>query len=365
MSVIENDPLLTEISPEAPTGADVEYDPEYFELEKLAKGTPAAEIGDAKKEAEEPEWPEVKAAALKLFERTRDLRVAMILIAALLKTDGVAGFHDGVAVIKGLVEKFWDNVYPKLDPDDNNDPTIRVNVLKCFDGDGMAEDLHKIKLRLREAVLTNSPQKIGKFGYRDVQIANGEVPPPVAKEGGPPVVVPDTKLIDAAFEDTATEYLVDEQTAVQESIDTIKEMEGILNEKLGGTEGPNLAGLLETLDLLKGVLDTQLAKRGIGEAPATEDDSGGGATDGGDSAPRGGGAISGEIGSRNDVIRMLDKICDYYEKYEPTSPVPVFMKRAKRLVTMNFVDLIKDLAPEAMQKIDVFTGEPAAETPAG
>jgi hypothetical protein len=40
------------------------------------------------------------------------------------------------------------------------------------------------------------------------------------------------------------------------------------------------------------------------------------------------------------------------------------MQRAKRLVTMNFVDLIKDLAPEAMAKIEVFTGT-AGEPPAG
>jgi hypothetical protein len=34
------------------------------------------------------------------------------------------------------------------------------------------------------------------------------------------------------------------------------------------------------------------------------------------------------------------------------------MQRAKRLVTMNFVDLIKDLAPDAMSRIEVFTGPP-------
>ena len=67
-------------------------------------------------------------------------------------------------------------------------------------------------------------------------------------------------------------------------------------------------------------------------------------------------ALSGEISSRSDVIRVLDKICEYYERFEPASPVPIFMQRAKRLVTMNFVDMIKDLAPEAMAKIEVFTG---------
>jgi type VI secretion system protein ImpA len=69
-------------------------------------------------------------------------------------------------------------------------------------------------------------------------------------------------------------------------------------------------------------------------------------------------ALTGEIASRADVIRVLDKICEYYDRFEPASPVPIFMRRAKRLVTMNFMDLIKDLAPEAMQKIEVFTGPP-------
>src|SRR5262249_16579468 len=149
MGVIEVDPLLSEVSAEAPAGADVEYDPEYFELEKLARGTPESTMGDVVKPAEEPEWREVKSAALKLSERTRDIRVAMIVSISLLKQDGLAGFKDGVAVLRGLVERMWDQFYPKLDPDDNNDPTVRVNIFKGFVGDAQdadsAADLHKTK----------------------------------------------------------------------------------------------------------------------------------------------------------------------------------------------------------------------------
>jgi type VI secretion system protein ImpA len=108
-------------------------------------------------------------------------------------------------------------------------------------------------------------------------------------------------------------------------------------------------------------MDTQLDKRGIGSPGAEGEAEGGGeATEeggGGEGATAVRRGISGEITSREDVIRMLDKINNYYEKYEPGSPVPIFMARAKRLVTMNFVDLIKDLAPDAMEKISVFTGE--------
>jgi len=366
MSAIDVDALLKELSAEAPAGADVEFDPAYFALEKLAQGTPESVMGDEVKPAAEPEFGAVKKAALALFEKTRDLRVAMILATALLKEDGLLGFRDGVALIKGFIEKLWDQFYPKLDPSDNNDPMIRVNILKGFDGDGSAADLYKFKHRVREAVLTNSQQRIGRFCYRDVQIAKGEIPPPPAKEGQQAAAPPDTKLINAAFEDTPTEHLIDQQTALTETVELLNALDAALAAKIGAGQGPDMTGLKDILNLVKGVLDEQLAKRGIGEAPASAAAGAGGSAAGGAGAhPAGGGvALTGEISSRSDVVRVLDKICEYYERFEPTSPVPIFMQRAKRLVTMNFVDLIKDLAPEAMAKIDVFTGS-SGDKPSG
>ena len=176
MGVIEVETYLAEITPDAPSGADVEYDPEYFELKKLAQGTPESEMGEEKIAAEEPKWIEVKEATLKLSERTRDLRVALILAVGLLQEDGVPGFRDGVAVLRGLIDRMWDHFYPKLDPDDNNDPTIRVNLFKNLSGDGSSSDMYKFKQRLKDATLTNSPQRIGKFSFRDIQIANGDLP---------------------------------------------------------------------------------------------------------------------------------------------------------------------------------------------
>jgi type VI secretion system protein ImpA len=361
MSVIDVDALLTEVSAEAPAGADLEYDPGFMELETLARGTPEAVMGDTVKPAEEPEWPQVKSSALSLFEKTRDLRVAMILTTALLKTDGVTGFRDGVSIVRGLVEKWWEQFYPKLDPDDNNDPTVRVNILKGFDGDGSAADMYKFKQRLREAVLTHSKQRIGAFSYRDIQIASGEVAPPPAKDGQE-VKPPDMALINAAFEDTSTEDLIDTQSTLHNCIEQLEGLDAAVGEKAGGGVGPDLTDIKGVLGQLKGTIDGQLAKRGIGEAPVSTGSSDGGfesesgTSGGGGGGGRTGVALSGEIGSRADVLRVLDKICEYYEQFEPASPVPIFMKRAKKLVTMNFVDVIKELAPEAMSKIELYTG---------
>ncbi len=156
MSVIDVAKLLSPVSADAPAGADVEADPAFLALETMAKGTPESVMGDEVKPAKEADWKEVKKTSLELFGKSRDLRVAMILAAALLKEDGLAGFREGVALIKGFIEQLWEQFYPKLDPTDNNDPTIRVNILKAFEGDGSEADLFKYKRRLREATLTNS-----------------------------------------------------------------------------------------------------------------------------------------------------------------------------------------------------------------
>ena len=362
MSAIDVDALLTPVSAEAPAGADVEFDPAYFALDKLAQGTPESVMGDEVKPAEEPDFEEVKKAAIELFGKTRDLRVAMILTTAMLKTDGLVGFCDGVLLVKGFVEKLWDQFYPKLDPTDNNDPTIRINILKGFDGDGSSADIYKFKQRLREAILTNSKQKIGKFSYRDIQVAKGELPPPPAKEGQEAKAPPDLALINAAFDDTETEDLQANRATVATATDALEGLDKALAEKVGAGTGPDMTGIKEVLSQLVQTVDEALARRGVGEAPAAESaDGGGGASP---TERKGGGvALNGEIASRADVIRVLDKICEYYQQFEPASPVPIFMKRAKKLVTMDFVDVIRELAPEAMAKIEIYSGESSAPPP--
>jgi type VI secretion system protein ImpA len=60
--------------------------------------------------------------------------------------------------------------------------------------------------------------------------------------------------------------------------------------------------------------------------------------------------VSGEITSREDAVRMMDKISQYFEKNEPSSPVPMLMNRAKRLVSMKFIEILKDMAPNGVSQ---------------
>ena len=53
---------------------------------------------------------------------------------------------------------------------------------------------------------------------------------------------------------------------------------------------------------------------------------------------------------------MLDRICDYYSHHEPSSPVPLLLKRARRLATGSFVDILRDLAPDVLPQIERICG---------
>ena len=60
-------------------------------------------------------------------------------------------------------------------------------------------------------------------------------------------------------------------------------------------------------------------------------------------------------------MRRLDELCDYYTRNEPSSPVPLLLRRAQRLVGMSFMDLLKDLAPGGISELQVVSGAPSNE----
>jgi type VI secretion system protein ImpA len=68
-------------------------------------------------------------------------------------------------------------------------------------------------------------------------------------------------------------------------------------------------------------------------------------------------ALSGEIRSREDVVRAIDKICAYYARFEPTSPLPLLLERCRRLVTSSFLDIIRDLAPDSVSQVERLSGK--------
>jgi type VI secretion system protein ImpA len=336
--------LLEPVSADAPCGADMEYDPAFLELDRLSESKPEQQMGDHIVPAQEPDWKEVGNRALALLAKTKDLRIAVRLTRARLYTEGFAGFADGITVTKGIVEKFWDGFYPKPDPDEPDDPTFRVNILMSLCDGGSFID----RIRVTPLVAARS---FGRFSLRDIAVATGELPPP------PDTEAPKTSAIDGAFTECPLPELEATAASLRSAQESLAAIEAFVAEKVGAANGTNFAKLVEVLRAAEKIVAGHLARRGVVTAGAEAGAEGGAAGEAG-----GGPAISGEIKSREDVVRVLDKICLYYERYEPSSPIPLLLQRSKRLVSASFMDIVRDLAPDGLPQVENLRGKDESQS---
>jgi type VI secretion system protein ImpA len=139
--------------------------------------------------------------------------------------------------------------------------------------------------------------------------------------------------------------------AVNAASEHLNGIQHVLLDKADGIPD-DLKSLSTDLREMKSLLDAQLAKRGVGEAQAGNGDS----AETAEGASPGSQPISGTIRNRSDVVTTIDKICDYYARLEPSSPVPLLLQRAKRLVNKDFMDILRDLAPNGVAEAEVIGG---------
>ena len=59
----------------------------------------------------------------------------------------------------------------------------------------------------------------------------------------------------------------------------------------------------------------------------------------------------GTIESRADAIRAIDAVCAYLEQHEPTNPAADLLRRAQRLIDRNFLQLVREFAPDAVGEV--------------
>lgn len=346
------EPLLAAVSPDAPSGADLEYDPDFSRMEKAAQGTPDQEFGSTKIEGTPADWDEVRDAALSILKRSKDLRAATYFAEAQLATRGLCGFRDAIKVICVFVQDFWDTVFPLLDEDDDNDPTIRINSLAglCNVG-GLIRQLKATPILLSRSV--------GRFSVVDAAIAKGELPAPAGMEEPPT-----QKKIDAAVSTSDAKEFDDLVQAVDETIQFIDKIESGFSDRLGPAVCPNLDVLAKELKSISRFHKMWVAKR--------KEENGGGVSEEPE-APAGEATGSGSgqavavvrsgpflITRREEAIEGLDKIIAWFERNEPSSPLPMLLRRAKRLSTMSFIDILRDISPDGVTQA-VLVGGPEAE----
>lgn len=330
--------LLTAISPDSPSGDDLEYDAAFLELERTAQGQPERQMGDSVLPAEPPDWRQVREQSAALFARSKDLRIANYYLQSSIVLDGVAGLAQALQLIQALLQQFWDSLHPVLDADDDNDPTFRINALAGISAEPVVRllwDMPLIRSRafgtvtLRAALNASGLQRFTSESMSLEQV------------GG-------------AFRDSDAEQVEACRAAITAAQAALQGIEREVNERVGSDRGAELGAIKQLLRHAVHIVNEHAPAAGgeqaSSEQPAPAEPGEVAAVNA--SAPR----PSGEINHRDDVLKALDRILAYYARHEPSSPVPVLLNRAKTLVNADFATIVRNLIPDGFSQFERFRG---------
>ncbi len=338
--------LANAIDPLCPSGDDLAYTDRYAEMERLAQGRAEQQYGEAIFEAQEPAWESLLEHALELAADTHDLRVGVYATLGLTRMRGIAGLADGLELLSAWLTNEWDTLHPALDPDDGDEAVERSNIL--------LELCDRSLVGLTQAPIA-SAAGLGTCTLRAMQIARGERS---AESPRKQLTLSDLQAIFAAADRGTVEVTRADVVRSERSLEQVTE---VFQSQTGTF--PTLEPVAALLAEIRDVIDELTPEATPMEpklSPGTVSLSAASAT-GATVAATSATATSSDrlhVGSRGDVVTILDALCVYYEHNEPSSPVPLLLQKARRLVDMDFLDIVRNLAPDGLADVSRWAGCP-------
>jgi len=334
--------LLAPVAGAAPCGVDLDGTLELNALE-MAALEPEQPVVEGVERADVRNWRQIYNQARALLETSKDLRVAATLTRALLQLEGLPGFCAGACFMSELAQRFWADAYPRLDAEDG-DATMRINAFH--------ELVNEPSLNQLRVARMFAADKIGTVNVNDLLLATASSLGRPELSLAPSHIV--FSVIDALGADTAMAHLTlirDARARLGALVDFVSKQTGFyLQFDAIRSSKKGVLGLLDAVEDGLGVECERLSAPNSGGTATRE------SVAAADDAASGGRRISGDIGRREDVIMLLERICAYYARVEPSSPVPLLLQRAKRLATMDFLEIVRDLADQGLPQVGNVAG---------
>nr|WP_306173565.1 type VI secretion system ImpA family N-terminal domain-containing protein [Limnobacter humi] len=304
-------------------GPNLEYDNRFLALVQASHGRPESQF----EPAVPPDWTVVERDSLRLLNESRDLRLVCLLLQSQLALHGLA---HAVPVLVGwaeLVRRCWPVLNPPLD---DGDPYPRLQVIESM-GSGSPFFQTFRGARVYQHVA------LGDLRIRDFEPSAGTV-----------------QASGSAFNrDQLVQFLHDHPAVLAELLSTVQASRAALDDLsaayahwLPGEPLPALEALSKAIDHIAHVLPelppVVKTPNGLDVSAVPEP------TNATAAALH---SLTMEVHNRAQALQAIDAVCRYLEQAEPTSPAQWLLKRARRLIDKNFLELVKDLAPDALSDV--------------
>ncbi|MBS1812095.1 MAG: type VI secretion system protein TssA [Acidobacteria bacterium] len=354
--VIDFESLLAPIDGDNSAGESLRYEGTYDQIKESRREDEVLTQGDWARDLKVAEWPKViQLATTALTKKTKDLQIAAWLVEGITKNDRLnrwAGLRDGLHLVRALQEQYWDNLYPEIDPDDDEGPfTARANVLAALD--------ERLGVIVFELPLTAG----AKYNYLQYQEAKQfDIPENLAAleydqqekytalrtqaEAERKVTGDDWRKAKAA---SSFEFISSQSELINECWDQMQALDAVMDEKYARAT-PGLNALKKSLNEIRTLIDILIKeKRPAAEVGVEEADGSDAVSESSLAGGTGGGGISfavGNIRSRQEALRQIEKIADFFRQTEPHSPISFLLLRAVKWGNMPFESVWADLIKE-------------------
>ena len=322
--------LLDPIPGPSPCGENLYYSPLYEQIKEARRQEDDIPQGEWRREVKKADYVQViKLSTDALAKKSKDIQIAAWLTEAWLNQQGFTGLADGLDLMRGLVENYWECVYPELE---DGDAEMRATPLEWI-GSRLAEAVKHVKLtrsgldwfnyRTSRAVPYEDDAAVNevKAASREAAIAEGKMTP---------------EEFDGAFNATPTEFCTGLQGEAGRTLESLDALGQICDAKFGDV-APNFGPLRSSIEEVQQTLRILLAKRGApaveeavaAEEPAWESSSGEAPVERPAAAPARR-VTTAEPADQDDAFQRIASVAQYLRKESPYSPVPYLLLRGLR-----------------------------------
>ncbi|HVX67676.1 MAG TPA: type VI secretion system protein TssA [Bryobacteraceae bacterium] len=253
--------LLAPIPGENPSGENLRYAPVYDQIKEARRQEAEVAQGEWQHEIKRADWGlVVKLASTALATKSKDLQIAAWLTEALLCSEGFSGLREGLDLMRGLLENFWDSLYPEIE---DGDTELRATPLDWV-GSRFEESVKHVPL---------TGGGLDWFRYKESRAVpyEAECAENEAKQQARATSVEDGKLtpeeFDSDFDATPAGTYEQWQADLDGCLESLETLGSLSDEKFGDY-APNFGTLRSALEEIRQTVRILLARKG---GPATEE----------------------------------------------------------------------------------------------